>query len=137
MTQFLLVASVQPYSEFSDLIFTPVQEDSFLAEVASTLFPTPSKPIWSIAPSGAEIGEVAYEAREAVLTGTEIGNTTLGRFLQQAMSRHDALALFYASDFAQLPRATTPKELLELIDEQLRVEDGSNLELYALWPADG
>jgi hypothetical protein len=52
------------------------------------------------------------------------------------MNRQDQFALFYASDFEQLPRARTPEKLLRLIDEQLRGDDGSNLELYAQWPDD-
>ena len=58
----------------------------------------------------------------------------LGRLLRHAMDRGDSFALFYASDFARLPQARNPPDLLGLIEEQLRAADASNLELYARWP---
>ena len=136
MTQFLLVASELPFAEFPGLVFTPSGDNPFLSEAASVLFPTQVKPIWSVALPGAEAGHLAYEARDAVNAGESVENTTLGRLLRHAMSRQNSFALFYASDFVQLPIARTSQILFGLIGEQLRVEDGCSLELYVQWCAD-
>lgn len=136
MTQFLLVASTHPYSQFSNLTFSRVDEGSFLADVASVLFPSRRTSVWSVAAERKETGELAYEAREEIRAGKKVDDTTLGCLVQHAMNRQDSFALFYAADFVQLPTARAPESLLGLIDEQLRVNDGSSLELYALWRED-
>ena len=136
MTQFLLVASEQPYAKFPGLVFTPSGDNPFLSMAASVLFPTQVTPIWSVAPPGTEAGHLAYEARDAADAGESVENTTLGRLLQHAMNRQNSFALFYASDFEQLPIARTSQNLFRIIGEQLRVEDGCNLELYVQWRHD-
>jgi len=136
MTQFLLIASDHPYTEFPDIAFSHAQEESFLNEAATALFPVERKPIWNVSPPGEEVGDLIYEARGAVQAGEAIENTAFGHLLCHAMKKLDAFALFYGSDFEGLPIAASPQSLLKTIDEQLQVEDGSNLELYVRWHPD-
>jgi hypothetical protein len=136
MTQFLLVAAGCAYTEFPDIELSPAQETTFLSEAASLIFPMSSKPIWKAAPPGEKVGDLVYEARDAVLAGEAIEDTRLGRFLFHAVGRQDSFALFYGSDFSNLPRIASPTNIFRSIEEQLRADDGSNLELYGLWLPD-
>lgn len=133
MTQFLLVSAKERYPEFADLVFSPVQGDSFLGQAASELFPSRSTPCWSIFTPGCEVGDLAYEARQALLAGHALQSTLLGRVLLHVIERGDGFALFYASDYLRLPAMKTVQEVIGLLTEQLLASNGANLELYAAW----
>ena len=136
MTQFLLIASDRPYTECPDVEFSRAREEWFSNEAAVAIFPVERKPVWSVSPPGREVGDLIYEVRDAVRAGEAIEGTALGFLLSHAMGKQDSFALFYGSDFEDLPIAASPQSLFKTIDEQLRVEDGSNLELYVRWQPD-
>jgi hypothetical protein len=137
MTQFLLIESSAPYEAFADLVFLSVERDPFLAQSASSVFSTPTRSVWSVAPPSSEVGALAYDARDSLLAGKTVQQTRLGQLLGHAISRKHRFCMFYADDRSALPAPTTEAGLFAELERQLRAPADSNLEIYVQWSGAG
>ena len=138
MTQFLLLQTQLPtQAKVEGLRFDDVLQVGYpLTEAAATLFSRNAAPIWKVALHSGEADELADEARDAVLRDEPLEQTRLGRLLVAAISQKNSFCLFWADDFLDLPRPRTREQLFALLEDQLRIDDGSNYELYAQWHSD-
>ena len=120
MTQYLLSAA-------PDLQLEPGYEArpavaDFLVEAAGSIFPDAAT-AWEITPSSEAMDGAVDIARGEVLLGAPIEETELGRVLTFLAGRGD-FALFWASDYEELPTVSRLEELWAVIESQLRTHDG-------------
>lgn len=128
MTQFLLTRP-EPGRLQPGFIARAVASTSPLAEAAAAIFAEPAG-IWQILTPHDELDRACDAARASLLTGATLDRTALGETLLSLASGE--FALFWANDYAELPAPATIAELLQLVTEQLRSQDG-NWEIYARW----
>jgi len=139
MTQHMLIQTANPTCSLDDIVFTPVgtDPDCVFARAAVVLFPDRSIPIWKLSPRGAEMDPLADQARNSILDGVGLRQTVLGALLHELVARGELFCLFWALDFADLPRPDSEADLFELLTEQLSSDRSWNWELYAWWGGSG
>ena len=133
MTQFVLVqAPLQPapYGGVECALVTPRAESP--AQAAVTLFSGDS-PVWTALHLGRPIDKLVDASRSALFRGASFASTPFGGWLIQVSQAGAPMALFWASDYQDLPVADSPEHLVKIVTDQLLVESG-NWELYAFLP---
>lgn len=133
MTQFLLIEAPTPHvGPLADLVFEDVDSDEFLRHAASAVFPGRRGKFWSVYRRGE--ADLFYESWAQLADGVALESTTLGVLLLQVANRGHRFCLFWASDYADLPRTSGRAALFGEVERQLRAHDGaSSLELYLCW----
>jgi hypothetical protein len=128
MTQFLLWTSTeQPPDGY---VAMETHEIGCLRLPAACIFPN-ANAIVKVAPFRDELDSVVDEAREKMLAGLSVQSTRLGVLLETLASL-GSFALFWGSDYEDLPIVCSLEDLWNLLSEQIRVEYG-NWELYVLY----
>lgn len=122
MTQFLLTPR-EHLTLPSGFAAPPVPEGD-VPDGAHTIFGRGADVV-QITPVGDEMDVVVDRARAQVLQGAPVAETELGELLAQLGS----FALFWASDYDDLPQVSTLDDLWRIIDAQIRE---SNWELYVV-----
>lgn len=76
---------------------------------------------------------MADEARETILDGKNLRESTLGGLILGAINRQESFYLFWGDDFQDLPEPDSEAELIDVITEQLNSDGSWNCEIYVLW----
>ena len=136
MTQFILIKTVRPYSGLpEDLRFAQLDpSDEMLLTAARENLGRSDVPVWKVESTDGEADAIVDSARDAVLSGQSLENTSLYKLLSTAMVNQDSWCSFWADDFCQLPVPSSVIELKTLLREQLATT--GNWELYAAWRGD-
>lgn len=129
MTQLLLIESSNQPS-FGGVVATPASQSPHLSEGSIAIFGH-VEGVWKLSPDGHELDFVVDEARRELLSCGSLVESALGQLLIALCGSRCRFALFWASDWRDLPVAHDASELLSLVEEQLRTRVG-NWELYAL-----
>jgi hypothetical protein len=127
MTQFLLAhaAALQVARGYEAMA---VDASDWLQESARRVFPNATT-VMKVAPVEGEMDAVVDVSRKQVQEGASLQSTPLGRLLIELAAQGD-FALFWASDYDDLPSVSSLEELWEILRPQL-LEELGNWELYA------
>ncbi|HKO54599.1 MAG TPA: hypothetical protein VJ276_01905 [Thermoanaerobaculia bacterium] len=129
MTQFVLCEPLRtPVAEGVEL--QSIGDEPWLIAPAEALFPRPATVRVPVLAGGASIDDLFTEAHNVVFNGGDFESTRLGIVLPQMADRCELLAVWWASDWADLPLARTPDELMRTVLEQLHGPVG---EVYVRW----
>jgi hypothetical protein len=133
MTQTLLLQSHQPPVFPLEIECTPIAGDQDLSiSAAQHLFSDSRIPVWQVCPANGAMDTVVDKARDSMLRGSTLQETILGKWLDLASQSGEALALFWANDYTDLPTTASFEDLARVVTEQILTTEG-NWELYAVW----
>jgi hypothetical protein len=133
MTQFLLLQSHQPPVFPLEIEYTPIAGDQDdLVSAARHIFSDSHIPVWQACPAIGVMDTVVDRARDSMLQSSTLQETLLGKWLDLACRSGEALALFWANDYRDLPTTASFEDLARVVTEQILTSSG-NWELYAVW----
>jgi len=121
MTQFLLATFADPLPLGFEA--TEVGQFDWLRSASASIFPASSSVV-KVAPVGDELVSIVDQARNEVFNGAALERTQLGELLVH-LANVGEFALFWASDFTDLPRASTVDEAWQVLEPQLRSDNGN------------
>jgi hypothetical protein len=131
MTQFALCKVVAPLRPLPNLFRDLAVEQPFVIEAARGIFGEDLQNITvPILPNGDDFASLFTPAHNLLHNGGVFRDTELANTLPGVLSNSEALALWWASDWHDLPIAKTIEELERSLGIQLRQDVG---DVYIKW----